>query len=196
MTSDNCQAYYGDNDLFYEALKSKAYNAWTCLHQCSNAFLSSVGKRLGNSRHLEDLDIMQDAQIRLYMKVVYENYFFLPERRAYPFCSVLRRMFVNLCTDTYRKHKKYFTSDELGEAEKMKTQLPNLLDEIIDKEKLKAIERSKSALLTPRQLEAFDCIVIEGLAYEETAERMGISVRAVTNLISLARNILREHFQN
>lgn len=51
------------------------------------------------------------------------------------------------------------------------------------------------ALLTPRQMEAFELTLIEGYSAEEAAARMGVAASTVRNLTLQARERLRESFR-
>lgn len=193
MLTKDCQKY-NDDELFYYELKLKSTDAWTCLYRCASSFLKKSTKLLSYSSHLEEKDILQEAQIKLYLKMVDERYFDFIDRK-YTFCIILRRMYVSLCIDVYRRDKKFFLTTDLSEAEAMKKDMPNLLDDIINKEKLDKVENILNTLLNENQRLAWKLVIKEYKSHSEAAEEMNTSQSRIANLIYSVREIIRKNLR-
>ncbi len=193
MFTKDCQKY-NDDELFYYELKFKGTDAWTCLYRCAKSFLKKSDNLLSYSPYLEEKDILQEAQIKLFLKLVDERYFEFIDRK-YTFCTILRRMYISLCIDVYRRDKKFFSTTDLSEAEAMKKDMPDLLDIIINKEKLNKIENILNTLLNEKQRLAWKLVIEEYKSHSEAAEEMNTSQSRIANLIYSVREIIRNNLR-
>ncbi|MFN8348840.1 MAG: sigma factor-like helix-turn-helix DNA-binding protein [Spirosomataceae bacterium] len=192
MMTKEC-AVYVDNELLFQHLKSAAEKisnrAFTCLIKCAKSAMKVSRWRIESDPAQEDIDIMQDAAIKLWLDIQkgkYDN----PLKRIYHFCHLLKNTYRSLCIDVYRKNKN-FTKAELDELENTRMYLPDFLEVIILNEEF----GNGSNKLRKRVKQAFD-LYMQGHSTYEIAEIMEIGVLSVRNLIAEARRELRGVLDN
>ena len=133
---------------------------------------------------LEDADEAEDAVQELYLKLWDRRDVLDGIRSPKGYGLTLLR---NLCLDRIRRSRKMETPATLPEPE-----MPGGQDESIDeKERLaKVLAAIKS--LPDRQREVLTLRTLDGLSYEEIAQRTGISYLSLRVLLSQARNKLKK----
>ena len=127
----------------------------------------------------EALDLLQDGFYHLFRNI--GKYSFKGSFEGW-----MRRLFVNLILQSFRKKKPLFSigqdgsyDDDLG--------YEHILEEIAAKDLLKIIHE-----LSPQYRMVFNLFAIEGYTHKEIAEQLGISEGTSKSNLSRARSILQE----
>lgn len=165
----------------------------TLIHQYERKVYNLAYRLTGN--HEDASDMAQEAFVRVYVK--------LPEFRGESsFSTWLFRIASNACLDEIRKRKRQKVTSlqnpyELGEGEELERQYADEADgpeELLARKETRAAVQACIADLDDEYRVVVVLRDIQGLAYNEIAELLGLNLGTVKSRLNRARAAIKEKF--
>lgn len=157
----------GNHDAFEQLVDRHQQWAWSVAYSY-----------LGDASRAEDL--VQDVFLKIFE--ARENY-----EPSAQFQTYLQRILVRTCIDRERKRKPLYT-DEMPPGDKSSA---DPLDELVDEEVGRAIQETLNDLPAQQRM-VLILKYIQNLSYDEVADRMNRTNKAVESLLSRARGAFRD----